>query len=236
MECAERASGYVVTVDNEKVYEGNDLSCTLEGLTPNKQYRVEIWSVNEYGVSWKSTDTVKTKDPDNLPAPKNLRVDSTWNSITISWDAVEGADKYYVRKNNDYVYDGPDTTYTITNLNPDVPYTLYVYGYNTTSNKLGELGRITGVTKRLPAPDHFKVVPKTNSIKLSWDEVDHAVEYELKRGKLIIYTGPLKTFIDTDLDEGKAYNYTVTAKNDYSSGYPLLCEYIYISYTTASIS
>ncbi|WP_342552876.1 S-layer homology domain-containing protein [Paenibacillus sp. FSL R7-0652] len=217
---AERASGYVVTVDNEKVYEGNDLSCTLEGLTPNKQYRVEIWSVNEYGVSWKSTDTVKTKDPDNLPAPKNLRVDSTWNSITISWDAVEGADKYYVRKNNDYVYDGPDTTYTITNLNPDVPYTLYVYGYNTTSNKLGELGRITGVTKRLPAPDHFKVVPKTNSIKLSWDEVDHAVEYELKRGKLIIYTGPLKTFIDTDLDEGKAYNYTVTAKNDYSSGYP----------------
>jgi len=217
---AERAAGYVVTVDNEKVYEGNDLSYTLKGLTPNKQYRVEIWSVNEYGISWKSTDTVKTKDPDNLPAPKNLRVDSTWNSITISWDAVEGADKYYVRKNNDHVYDGPDTTYTITNLNPDVPYTLYVYGYNTTSNKLGELGRITGVTKKFPAPDHFKAVPKTNSVQLSWDAVDHAVEYELKRGKLIIYTGPLTTFIDTDLDEGKAYNYTVIAKNDYSSGYP----------------
>lgn len=219
-EPAERATSYVVAVNDQEVYRGNDLSYTYTGLTPKTRYAVEIWSVNEHGISGKQLNTVNTKDPDKLPAPTNLKVESTSNSITLSWDPVEGANTYLVQEKNDLVYQGPNTTFTLENLNPGQPYFFYVYGRNNSSNITveGEPGRITGVTKRLPAPTNFAAIPKSTSVHLSWDPVENtnAVEYYLKRGKKIIYEGPLTTFIDTGLQEGETYNYTLTALVDHT--------------------
>ncbi|CAM3207232.1 hypothetical protein HP548_02475 [Paenibacillus taichungensis] len=220
---AERATSYVVHVDNKEVYRGSDLSYTLTGLTPKTRYVVDIWSENEHGTSGEQRDTVTTKDPDKLPAPKGLKVESTWNTITLSWDPVDGANTYRVIRNNTFLYEGPNTTYTITGLDPDRPYSLYVYGLKRSPSSVtieGEQGRIMGVTKKLPEPNNFVAIPKSTSVDLSWDAVEKADEYKVMRGKLIIYEGPLTTFVDTGLNEGETYNYSVLAMDDFTSGLP----------------
>lgn len=222
-EAAERATSYVVLVDRSEVYRGTDLSYTLTGLIPKKSYVVDIWSENEHGTSGKQHDTVTTKDPDKLPAPKGLKVESTWNTITLSWDPVDGANTYRVIKNNTFLYEGPNTTYTITGLDPDHPYSLYVYGLKRSPSSVtieGEQGRIMGVTKKLPEPNNFVAIPKSTSVNLSWDAVEKADVYKVTRGKLIIYEGPLTTFVDTGLNEGETYNYSVLAMDYFSSGLP----------------
>jgi len=220
---AERATSYVVRVDNKEVYRGTDLSYTLTGLIPKTSYVVDIWSENEHGTSGSQRNTVTTKDPDKLPAPKGLKVESTWNTITLSWDPVDGANTYRVIKNNTFLYEGPNTTYTITGLDPDHPYSLYVYGLKKSPSSItieGEQGRIMGVTKKLPEPNNFVAIPKSTSVDLSWDAVEKADNYKVLRGKLIIYEGPLTTFVDTGLNEGETYNYSVLAMDDFTSGLP----------------
>ncbi|HBU83915.1 MAG TPA: hypothetical protein DEF35_20080 [Paenibacillus sp.] len=222
-DAAERATSYVVLVDRKEVYRGSDLSYTYTGLTPKTRYVVDIWSENEHGTSGEQRDTVTTKDPDKLPAPKGLKVESTWNTITLSWDPVDGANTYRVQKNNDYLYEGPNTSYTITGLEPDHPYSLYVYGLNKSPSSFtieGEPGRIMGVTKKLPEPNNFVAIPNSTSVDLSWDAVDQAEKYKVMRGKLIIYEGPLTTFVDTGLNEGETYNYSVIAMDYFTSGLP----------------
>ncbi|MGO4732356.1 S-layer homology domain-containing protein [Paenibacillus sp. 2KB_22] len=220
---AERATSYVVRVDNKEVYRGTDLSYTLTGLIPKTSYVVDIWSENEHGTSGSQRNTVTTKDPDKLPAPKGLKVESTWNTIRLSWDPVDGANTYRVIKNNTFLYEGPNTTYTITGLDPDHPYSLYVYGLKKSPSSItieGEQGRIMGVTKKLPEPNNFVAIPKSTSVDLSWDAVEKADNYKVLRGKLIIYEGPLTTFVDTGLNEGETYNYSVLAMDDFTSGLP----------------
>lgn len=222
-EAAERATSYVVLVDKSEVYRGTDLSYTLTGLIPKTSYVVDFWSENEHGTSGQQRDTVTTKDPDKLPAPKGLKVESTWNTITLSWDPVEGANTYWVQKNNSFLYEGPNTSYTITDLEPDHPYSLYVYGLNKSPSSFtiqGEPGRIMGVTKKLPEPNNFVAIPKSTSVNLSWDAVEKADVYKVMRGKLIIYEGPLTTFVDTGLNEGETYNYSVLAMDYFTSGLP----------------
>lgn len=154
------AEGYKVFIDNQLVYNGPDLTYKATELTPDTTYVVELVSFNSAGESGKVKHTSKTKDPAKMPAPTNIKAETTSNSATISWDAVEGANHYWVIFNNNQVYSGPNLTTVATNLGSDRPYSVYVYAIKMGDNGViekGEQGYLSIVTK----PERKVETPET---------------------------------------------------------------------------
>lgn len=209
------ADTYQITINGLEVYNGSDLSYTYSNLPEKTEYRVEISAINSVGKSGTQLDTIWTKDPLKLPAAKNPKAETTHNEATISWDPIEGATSYWVRINNDVVYEGPDTFVTAKGLGSDRPYTVYIFGKNDTVE--GEPATLHIVTKKVPVelgkPTNLVAVPKESYIKLTWDAVAGATEYIVRQGNAIVYQGKLTTFTQTDLPSGTTYNYEVVAVN-----------------------
>ena len=64
---------------------------------------------------WSEEAVVRTQ---KLPAPSNVRVKSeTWDSITLTWDAVEGASSYQIEVDGSKSWDA-STTNTFTKRGP----------------------------------------------------------------------------------------------------------------------
>ncbi|MCW3793762.1 S-layer homology domain-containing protein [Paenibacillus sp. LS1] len=212
-EAAVGADTYQVVINGLEVYNGPELNYTYTGLPEKTEYRVEISAVNSVGKSGSQLMTIWTKDPLKLPAAKNPRGETTSNEAIISWDAVEGATSYWVRINNDFVYEGADTTFTAKGLGSDRPYTVYIFAKNDKVD--GEPATLSIVTKKEPVvldkPTNLVANPKATYIKLTWDVVSGATEYIVKQGQAIVYQGKLTTFKQTDLPSGATYNYEVIA-------------------------
>lgn len=215
-DAASGATGYKLVINNTEVYRGPDLSYVYTGLPEKTQYRVELTAFNDVGESGTQIFTIWTKDPKKLPAAKNPKGDTTHNEAVISWDAVEGAEDYYVMLQNDLAYEGTATSFTLTGLKPDRPYTVYIYAR--VGGVAGEPATLFIVTKKetvtLDKPANFVLTPKTTSVKATWDAVNGASGYKLMNGNSVVYQGPLTTFSDVDLAEGTTYHYSVVAMKD----------------------
>ncbi|MDI6562349.1 fibronectin type III domain-containing protein [Bacillus altitudinis] len=81
--------------------------------------------------------------------PQNLSFTATSDSITVTWDAVEGATSYNVYRGADKRLDKnvTDTSYVATGMNPDTKLTINV----TAVNEAGESPMSEIVTQTAPA-------------------------------------------------------------------------------------
>ncbi len=127
-----------------------------------------------------------------VPAtPGNVEViNATTTSITISWDAVDGATGYEI-KVGDGNWSDPQTelTYTANRLEPDTPYTIYVGSIND-EGPCEEPAQVPARTSKeeitpvyvAPAtPANLTATPGYTNIKYTWDSVD-ADGYAYRRG------------------------------------------------------
>ena len=74
---------------------------------------------------WSEEAIVKTQ---KLPAPSNVRAKSeTWDSITLTWDAVEGVSFYQIEVDGSKSWDASTAnTFTKRGLLPETEYTFRV--------------------------------------------------------------------------------------------------------------
>jgi hypothetical protein len=181
------ATGYKVFIDDKLVYSGSDLTYKATELTPDKTYVVELVSFNSAGESGRLRHTSKTKDPALMPAPTNIKAETTSNSATISWDAVEGANHYWVIFNNDLVYSGPNLTTVAKNLGSDRPYTVYVHGIKmagTVVKEKGEQGYVNIVTKAEAKVEAPESEHNNNFSDISGSFAEEAIKSLTKEGFL----------------------------------------------------
>ncbi|MCL6663474.1 S-layer homology domain-containing protein [Paenibacillus amylolyticus] len=218
-DAATGATEYKLVINGIEVYRGPNLTYTYSNLPEKTEYRVEITAINAFGESGTQLFTIKTKDPKKLPAAKNPKAETTHNEASISWDAVDGATSYWVKINNNFVYEGTDTFFTATGLGDDRPYTVYIYAEakSSTGKIEGEPATLFIVTKKIPVvldkPANLVANPKATYVKLTWNAVAGATEYIVKQGQSIVYQGPLTVFTDVELESGTTYDYTVVASN-----------------------
>ncbi|MEK4277589.1 S-layer homology domain-containing protein [Paenibacillus sp. FSL R7-0026] len=218
-DAATGATEYKLVINGIEVYRGPNLTYTYSNLPEKTEYRVEITAINAFGESGTQLFTIKTKDPKKLPAAKNPKAETTHNEASISWDAVDGATSYWVKINNNFVYEGTDTFFTAKGLGDDRPYTVYIYAEakSSTGKIEGEPATLFIVTKKIPVvldkPANLVANPKATYVKLTWNAVAGATEYIVKQGQSIVYQGPLTVFTDVELESGTTYDYTVVASN-----------------------
>lgn len=154
--------------------------------------------------------------------PLNFRAtEISYTTASFAWDKVEGASTYELKRNGTTIYRGPNTSFTESKLvqGTKYTYTLVTKGHGGTSQPATL--SINTLTPALKATAKLTVTPTTNTAKATWSKVTYATAYELKRNGVIIYSGPLTTFQDTNLTPGTAYTYELAAKNASGQSIPV---------------
>ena len=211
------ATGYFVYFrDQEIAVPGTDTSTTFTNLTPNTSYTYKVCASSADGRSPYSSEMTTKTTPPGPSMPEEATQTSTENSVTLNWNAVNGADSY------DVIFDGQTyhvtrNTITINSLAPNTSYTYRVRANN--ANGSSEYGPAKTVKTAPTAPAAPSESATKNSITISWNAVPGAVSYDiLFNGTTYRVTGTSKTI--EGLLAGQSYSYQIRANNaDGSSSY-----------------
>ena len=192
------------------------------------------YAVSAYNTTGESdtSDFIPIMIPSDNEVPKtpdNVRiVDSSATSITIMWDRIIDAAFINVYRTlgsgtpNELIATIESTRYEDKGL---TPVTLYSYAISA-KNSIGESQKSSKVsaTTLTPDPEIPQNVSATTlsdvSIKVTWDEVDYAEEYEIYRSLSETGTYNLddasetNSFISAGLEYETVYYYKVKTKNE----------------------
>lgn len=164
-------------------------SGTITGLELDTQYYVWVRAYSSTsGVYGRYSEAV-TATTKGFAAPANVKVAATDNpgELSISFDEVEGADRYYVYANT--TDSKPVTSEislttnsgTITGLELNTQYYVWVCAYNSVSSVYSKYSEVaTATTAGLSKPKNVKVTTNTTYatyLDVSWDAVDGTKYY-----------------------------------------------------------
>lgn len=163
---------------------------------------------------------VSKKTTIGKPSPKIEKI--TYNSVTLEWEKVDGAQKYEIygstSKTGTYTSLGTTTSTSFTHKNLVLEKTYYykvrairqkyTSGFSGVKSAKTTLGKLTGL----------KVTKNSDGdLKVSWDEVDGATSYQVYRSTdknddeeyKRIATVTATSFVDTSASSSKTYYYKV---------------------------
>ena len=235
----EGAVAYGIYQDKESVLAVHVTSVTINGLNPETTYCFAIMTITGVDSEGYITDysdlseevCATTGDGSGdgevtevLP-PTNVKAVADGTSITLSWDAVDGALAYGIYRGDEWLGGTYGTSVTFNDLTPGATYCYTVVSIT----EIDAEGYITGITDKSEEAcatisdgsgddDDTEILPPTNvkavatgptSIKLSWDSVEGAVLYGIfKDGEF--FGGVGETFVEVGgLDPETTYCFTV---------------------------
>ena len=209
-------------------------SVTFKDLTPGGTYCYAVASITGIDAdgyitgmtdeSEESCATIEGEAVEVLP-PTNVKAVANGTTITLSWDAADGALAYGIYRGDEWLGGTYGTSVTFNDLTPGATYCYTVVSIT----EIDAEGYITGMTDKSEEAcatisdgsgddDDTEILPPTNvkavatgptSIKLSWDSVEGAVLYGIfKDGEF--FGGVGETFVEVGgLDPETTYCFTV---------------------------
>ena len=194
----------------------------VTGLQAGKEYCFTVTAVNDGGESAKSESACATtlveEGVEKPAAPQNLTVMALVpGELTLTWDAVEGAEEYNVYGDGEYKGTLAQTSADITELDANTQYCFTV----TAVNKGGESGHSNeacettmeeGNVEKPAGPQNLTVMALIhNELRLTWDAVEGATKYNVYQFEELL--GSISnTEVDIfDLASDTRYCFTVTA-------------------------
>ena len=247
------AQGYIVHWYNETTgdfdnWETTGTSFTVRNLKPNTVHTFTVQGYNGYGCGNASDDlTVRTKSSSTVTKPAkvtNVKATASTTSVSLTWSAASGAQKYYVFTYNTstkkYTCIGSTTScsYKASNLKSNTTYNFAVQAaktvngktyYGTVSNYVTVKTKSTSTATKPAAVTGLKITTsgKSNYLKISWNAVSGASGYQVYRsttGKSGSYlriatvgSGTL-SYANSGLSSSTPYYYAVRAYKNTSSG------------------
>ncbi|MDI3477843.1 MAG: chitinase [Thermoanaerobacterium sp.] len=131
---ADQVFEYDIYENNTKIGSTTNTSFVIDNLMPGVQYSFYITAVNIVGESAPSTILNATTLIQAYDAPKNLEVTNiSDDSISLKWQGKQGPYDVFL---NDNIYSLTDNTeLTITGLQPETTYSIYISSANNQSLK-----------------------------------------------------------------------------------------------------
>ena len=222
---AENATSYNVYMGEDIVVTSvTETSYMVEDLNANSAYCFTVTAVNADGnESAKSAEACATTfeaTPDAPAAPTNLKAEAVTDAtINLTWDAVEGADVYYVYQGIIKLVTVAEPTHLVTGLQAGKEYCFTV----TAVNEGGESAKSESACattlveegfEKPAAPQHLTVMALVpGELALVWDAVEGAEEYNIYGDGEYIGTLAQTGADITDLEANTQYCFTVTAVN-----------------------
>ena len=125
-------------------------SYTDSKVTSGKTYTYTVRCLNNTKNKFTSGYDSKGTNVTFVSAPEITNAEITYNSVTINWDKVAGAEKYRVYRKGENgwsrLFDTTSTTFTDTNLYAETAYTYTVRCINSSANKFTSGYDSKGVT------------------------------------------------------------------------------------------
>ena len=196
-----------VTLSNKKV--------TVKGLTPNSTYTFSAKARNGENIETASSSAVTGTTLVAPPgSPANIIATATDKTITVSWDAVNGAIGYDIEADGVAIDNGTATTYSHRNLNPGTPHKYKVRAKNAggPGNWSNEIWKST-----LPGspdiPQNLNTIPLSTSVTVTWNNVPGATGYDIEVDGVLVNNGPSTSYIHNSLTPGTHHSYRVRSIN-----------------------
>lgn len=164
-----------------------------------------------------------------IPAPTNLTAEADSNKVTLTWDSVEGATSYNIKRGT--ISGQYDTIIPLTPTTTDQAITFEDTGL---TNGTTYYYVVSTIVNGIEGPNSIEVaatpmqvipLPPTNliaeagnkTVKLVWNPVENATGYNVKRAttpdgefQTIALNLPSNSFIDSGLENDTTYYYVVS--------------------------
>ena len=207
------------------VYQGEDLlanvteaTYTVNNLTANTGYTFSVKAVKDQLESDAATVTVTTLAPTPIApaAPANLTASATETTVTLIWDAVDGATSYNVYSNGNVIETVTEATYTVNNLTANTSYTFSVKAVKDQLESDAATVTVTTLAPTPVAPDapaNLTASATETTVALSWDAVDGA-SYNVYQGEDLLVNVTETTYTVENLTANTSYTFYVKAVKD----------------------
>ncbi|MEA4822114.1 MAG: fibronectin type III domain-containing protein, partial [Erysipelotrichales bacterium] len=207
------AAAYDVEADDAIIEDITTTEYGLSGLRPNSLHTFRVRSQNSMGASeWSEVITAST-----LPAvPKFILAESSYDSVRTVWESVYGQESYEIEIDGAVIDCGTSSEYIHQGLQPNTSHTYRVRAKNeyVTGNWSGLVIKWT-----LPdAPKNLSAAAASNSINLTWDNINGAVGYDIEADGIIVSLGIDTSYLHGDLSSNTEHVYRVRARNEAGAG------------------
>ena len=147
-------------------------------------------------------------------APTNLTASVSGGSVSLSWDAVDGASSYKVYRDGSLLNSVSSNSFSESGL----AYGTYLYEVASV-NDSGESASKTSISADVhevapSAPSDLSASVSGDSVSLSWSAANGASSYKVYRDGDLVESVSTNSFSENELDDG-TYLYEVTSVNDY---------------------
>ncbi len=199
------------------------LNYTDKSAVAGKTYYYKVKAVHAYSSANSAYSLVRSRTCDLArPVITTSNVASS-GKIKISWDAIDGAEKYYIyratSKDGEYKYLTATTKTSITNTSAEAGKAYYykVKAVHSNTNANSAQSAASGRTCDLARPVVSIALSSSGKPKLTWDAVDGAVKYYIYRstskdGEFTYqYATPNTSYTNTKAEAGVTYYYKVKA-------------------------
>lgn len=205
------AEEYEVEVDGKVVSNGLGTYFETNDLLPETKHTYKIRTLSSAGNSeWSPLFEVWTY---LLETPRNVYTTETKNSISLRWDAVEGATSYDIEVDGVVIDNGNKTSFTHTELEPESvhEYRIQAKCADGTSSYTGMVVTMT-MPEKPAIPDNIFVKATRKMITVMWDAVENAIGYDVELDGILIDNGDNTYYVHDDLELNSTHTYRVRAK------------------------
>lgn len=247
--------GKVSGADYYRLYRKTESSSwvRIASVTSNKYTDKKAENGVKYTYTVRAVDNKKAsqyyagESVEALVSPKLSAVSSSATAVKFTWSKVKSADGYYVYRKQDgsgwkriaNIKSGSKISYTDKNVDNNVEYIYTVKAYDGKLN-----GSYNSSGKKLvflDTPAELEAQSTADGMVLTYPVIEGAEGYRIYRkneqGKwkivAVINDGSVSEYIDTDVESGKDYTYTVRAFCGSSLSYyntkGVTCEYIEVA-------
>lgn len=210
---SESCTGYEVEADGVLVRNIDTNTYTNSKLTPgtSHKYRVRLRNAIIAG-PWSSYITGIVPISDKF----NLVQTASESAISISWDKIEGARKYFIEVDGDRNDNGQSTSYKIDGLEPGTKKSIRIQAQG--DALLGEWSQMYDIWTLPEAPENITTTSTKSTITLNWEPVKGAAGYDVE-----VYGSPednsdATSYTQHDLQPNSQRTYRVRAKNTSGAG------------------